>query len=379
MKDAKLAFERLLEVHNNGPNYRDLTGINAVAQFESSESVHTDFSKLCGEGRKTSGMVEMVASTILDLEYCCEELDPWDRNDVSRSAWISNIESILKSYENGRNFILGPKSKTSGDDIASPSPAKRQRRSLDSISSPKESISSSTLAQVMNVLKVCKFRLLCLQCSSSLSHFFFICFCSSCSKVPLLELEQRIFAFSGLERAVREADEADDNGSVDSTEMKEISEEQRALDRAEKIELGWKKKINSLKRIPTKRAGAIRDVLIAAIGIARKGNLDEVLVDLRSALNLHRPGAAGKARQTALAVLEKYGGCDDDGDEDEGDKDDDELSTVDDDNNDEKTSEEGESFLCTEGMMIFGCLDGNEFADRVDWKEAVNDCKTLSR
>ncbi len=143
-----------METHNNGPNYRNLTGIETLTEFESSQDVHTDFRKLCHKGRVSSGLVEMVTSTILDLEHVCQDLSPWDRTDMSREVWIGNIESIAKSYENGTSIVLGPKSRTSCVD--SPSPSKRLRRSLDSATTPRESLSSSTLSQVINVLKVSK-------------------------------------------------------------------------------------------------------------------------------------------------------------------------------------------------------------------------------
>ena len=111
----------------------------------------------------------------------------------------------------------------------------------------------------------------------------------------MIELEERIYSIIGLEKAVDEVDDANDNLSVGSSQQNEISEEQKALEKAEKIQFAWKKKINSLKFIPTKRASAIREVLISAILIARKGNLEDVLLDLRLALNLHRPGAAGRS------------------------------------------------------------------------------------
>ena len=180
-----------------------------------------------------------------------------------------------------------------------------------------------------------------------------------------------------MEKAVHEANEADDNGSVDSAEMNEIDEEQQALEKEKKLQLGWRKKINSIKYIPTKRASAIRDVLIAAIAIARKGNLEDVLIDLRSALNLHRPCAAGRCKQMALSVLEKYGGYDDDGEDNQGTDINDDLSNLGEETN--ESSEEDMTFLCTEAMMLLGCLDGNDNANRFDWTEAVNNCKSLSR
>ena len=193
---------------------------------------------------------------------------------------------------------------------------------------------------------------------------------------PLLELEKRIYSIAGLERAVNEADDANANLAADSDD--EMSEEEKALKKTEKIQLAWKRKINTLKYIETRRSSAVREVLIAAIVITRKGPLDDVLADLRNALHLHRPGAAGKARQMALAVLDNYGGYSGVDDEttlaeDEGDY------TDSDDEKEYDESSENFSYLCGEAMMLMGCLEGDNNADRVDWKDAVIGCKTVSR
>ena len=195
------------------------------------------------------------------------------------------------------------------------------------------------------------------------------------NKDPLIELETRIYSILGLERAVYDADFANDNMSTGSCESNEISEEQKAIKKIEKINIAWKKKISSLHHIPTKRVSAIREVLISSIAIARKGNLEEVLHDLRGALVLHRPGAAGRAKQTALAVLQKYGGYEHDDDIDLNDDEED----FDDENDVDDSSKDNASYLCTEAMILNGCLEGDKNADRVDWKEAVMECKTLSR
>ena len=196
------------------------------------------------------------------------------------------------------------------------------------------------------------------------------------NKDPLIELEARIYSVIGLERAVHDADDANDNMSTGSCESNEMSDEQKAMKKAEKINIAWKKKLSTLYNIPTKRASAIREVLISAITIARKGNVEEVLHDLRGALNLHRPGAAGRARQTALAVLQKHGGYQFDN---ESDLPDDEEDFSDDENDAADSTKDDVSYLCNDAMILNGCLEGDKNADRVDWKEAVIGCKTLSR
>lgn len=344
MEVAKLIFEQQWEIENNAPDYRRLTGIDLLSDFETSKQGFTRFSSLSDE----ETMATFIATKILELESHCNKLDPWDIKDISREAWRSSIEDTCDSFE--VNVVIGPKAKISSEEMSTPS--KRPRKSIESTSStPKSHVSTSTssLAQVLMALKN-----------------------------PLVELENRIYSITGLERAVHEADDANDNMSTGSSDSNEKSEEQKAEEKSEKYHLAWKKKVYSLHHIPTKRASTIREVLISAVAIARKGNLEEVLHDLRDALLLHRPGAAGRARQMALSILEKYGGIEivDDGDEYLEAEDD----IVDpDDEKDDEDSSKYDSYLCTEAMMITGCLEGDSNADRVDWREAVMGCKTLSR
>jgi hypothetical protein len=151
MELAKKAFEKQLEIEKNGPDYRTSTGIDIITEFESSKNVHTCFSKFCQENSKTSGIVGVITSKMLDLENYCEELDLWDRKDLPRAAWISNIGDITQSYERGNYIVLGPKAKCSNDDIT---PSKRQRRSLEPTPSPNTLATCSSLAQVVSALKV---------------------------------------------------------------------------------------------------------------------------------------------------------------------------------------------------------------------------------
>ena len=103
--------------------------------------------------------------------------------------------------------------------------------------------------------------------------------------------------------------------------------------------------------------------------------MNQVAADLKVALQLHRPQAAGEAKTAALGVLEKYGGYEDEDD----DMDLDALAAV----GGEKTGDEIEqtvsSFLCDEVTMMTGSIGGNEDADKCDWRDVLKTCRSISR
>lgn len=181
------------------------------------------------------------------------------------------------------------------------------------------------------------------------------------TKTPLLDLEQLVFEITGLSVTTQDADEADDN-------MSATSEDERSR-QEQKEKVAWKKTIHCLRNVDTKRSGQIREVVVEAITAARKAHLHGVVVKLRSALLLHRPMAAGECKSAALAVLDSHGGYyQEDSDSDESDADEDIVE-----------EESTPSLLPLEAMMITGNLAGDDHADRFDWIEGVNSCKTLSR
>jgi hypothetical protein len=169
--------------------------------------------------------------------------------------------------------------------------------------------------------------------------------------------------------AFEEADAAEDASASDDEDDKEDTKRQREC---------WKRKINALKNIPTVKYAIIRDIIVAAITVARKSHLNQVAADLKVALQLHRPSAAGEAKNAALGVLEKYGGYDDVENDDE-DVDLDEIAAV----GGEKTGDEAEqnvsSFLCDEVTMMTGSIGGNEDADQCDWRDVLKTCRSISR
>jgi hypothetical protein len=178
-------------------------------------------------------------------------------------------------------------------------------------------------------------------------------------------------AVSGKKRSIKEADEAAENedNSLDNENDDELIKRHNC----------WKIKINALKRVPTYRYGLIRDLIVAAITVARKSHLSQVAVELKTALQLLRPIAGGEARNAALKVLEKYGGFD--GSNNNDDDDFDELAAMDtgEPNSSDTAGAEIASLLCDEVRMISGSLGGDDFADTTDWKDAIKDCKSISR
>lgn len=193
----------------------------------------------------------------------------------------------------------------------------------------------------------------------------------------MIDLEKRIYSITGVERATKEVDEANDNVSVVSNESDDCKAESELLERAN---YAWKKKIYSLHSILPRRASAVRDIIISAIAIARKGNITDVLEDLREALKLHRPGAGGRARTMALNLLQKYGFTLREDDSNESDIEDSpsEIASIQD-SNENREDSQATSFLSSEAMMINGSLEGDDNADRVDWNDAVTTCRSVSR
>lgn len=135
-----------------------------------------------------------------------------------------------------------------------------------------------------------------------------------------------------------------------------------------------------MKRVHAHRYALIRDILIAAIAVARKSHLNQVAAELKTALQLIRPDAGKEGLNAALATLEKYGGYDgsDDEDEDFG-----ELiaANTGEANANAESGEDAEitSLLCDEVRMISGSVGGDAFADKTDWSDAIRGCKSVSR
>jgi hypothetical protein len=183
-------------------------------------------------------------------------------------------------------------------------------------------------------------------------------------------LEERIYEISGLAMADRDQTLADDNMSAGEEETAEELEREKF----KKI-VAWRKKIHSIRSIPAKRPGQIREMLVQAIAAARKANQGNIVGKLRAVLLLYHSDAAGECKQAAIAVLEDHGGYDP-GEDDESDDEEEEGTS-----GEEKDIEEAPvpSNLCFEAMCLQGSLGDYEEATRSDWTEAVKKCKAVSR
>lgn len=287
-----------------------------------------------------NGTLQILVDALLALEDKCNELSPWTRQDITRQAWRKQLNDASCAWAIDCVMQLGP----SADDISLEEEANEDPYTNPTKKQKVEPSSGTSLASIISSTKLC-----------------------------LKDLELRVFEISGKKKAIAEADKAAENQDASSDD-----EEDGELNKRRNC---WKIKINALKRAPTGRYGLIRDIIIAAITVARKSHLNQVAAELKQALQLWRPSSAGEARSAAIKVLEKYGGYDG-SDDDKEDVDFDELAaanTGDTKADDEADGAEIASLLCDEFRMISGSIGGDEFADKSDWKDAIKDCKSVSR
>jgi len=166
--------------------------------------------------------------------------------------------------------------------------------------------------------------------------------------------------------AAKDSQDADDSMST--------SEEEESAEKESKERRAWKKIVNKLHNVPSKRHVVIREMVVEAISAARKAQLKVVVGQLRSALLEFHPNAAGACKISALKVLESHGGYDHD------DEDDDDDVEEEDTNDDAADAEpEAPSALCAEAVIVNSSLDGIEDSGHHDWVDAVKSGKTLSR
>jgi len=289
-----------------------------------------------------NGTLHVLVEALLSLEEKCDQLSPWTRNDLTRKAWRKQLSDASYAWAIDCVMQLGPSADTSQQD-------KYSSENEDALSNPSKkqkvsSASGTSLANIISTLKLC-----------------------------LKDLELRVFEISGKKRAIEEADTKPGNGdaSLDEEDDHELNKRRNC----------WKIKINALRRLQSTRYGLIRDIIVAAITVARKSHLNQIAAELKAALQLLRPGAAAEAKSTAIKVLEKYGGYDGSDDEND-DVDFDEFAAAnagDANADDEADGAEIASFLCDEYRMISGSVGGDESAVTSDWRDAIKDCKSVSR
>jgi histone H1/5 len=344
-------------------DYDELTGLTLLRKFDSTGRMETrrtrekketsgtkklammPCSKLWGTGNiDGTGLPGMLVSAMLELEEHCNSLTPWEREDVTRAAWISRLEGAIHAWNDMSPSMLGSpdasRSVMNGDsasDAADITASDKKRRKLESPGGSTPGSTQLSISQIINILKQ-----------------------------PLLDLEARVAETTNLAVATRDAELADDNMSTDGSEDDKVNQE--------RLERAWKRIVNRIRNTPTKRYVQIREMLVDAITAARKAHLSDVVFKLRAALLQYHPSAAGQCKASAIKVLQEHGDYDED-DDDLEDEDDDE-------GNDEKVEAEKEempSVISAEAAILVSSLQGSDDATRADWIGAVKNCKTISR
>jgi histone H1/5 len=355
-------------------DYDELTGLNLLRKFDSSGRMETrrtrekkkakdtrrfdlmPCSKLWSTGSVDgTGLPGMLVASMLGLEENCNLLTPWERKDLTRSAWISRLEGAIYAWNdispmifgspdmvrNGKiNSIMANGAETPSQvrrDSMNTTESDRKRRKIESPGASTPSAISHSVSQIITILKQ-----------------------------PLLDLEARVAEITNLAVATRDAELADENMSTDGSEDDKANQE--------RLERAWKRIVNRIRNTPTKRHVQIREMVVDAIAAARKAHLSNVVSELRAALLQYHPSAAGRCKASAIEALEAHGDYiedeDDDTDDDEDEANDDGGGVV---------QDEIPSVISAEAAILVSCLEGSDDATRIDWINAVKDCKTISR
>jgi linker histone H1 and H5 family/Williams-Beuren syndrome DDT (WSD), D-TOX E motif len=341
-------------------DYSELTGYNALLKFEMAGRVETRrtrekkaeakarklpllrCSKLISTGNiDGTGLVGILVSSMLELEERCERLVPWDRKDVARPSWISQLEGAVPAWNSlcqepfGSSFpeTNGTPANRDSMDQSSGSATKRRRFDSPGTSAPVSGISIQEPRSILPILRQ-----------------------------PLLDLEERVADLTNVALATQDADLADENMSIDSTDDQ--------LNK-ERLERSWKKQVYKIRLTPAKKHSQIRELLVSAISAARKAHLSQVVAELRAALLLYHPTAASECKVAAIKVLEATGDYDVNEDEEESD---DEADAT-----NEDQDESAPSVLSAEAAILRSSLGGSDDARREDWVSIVKSAKTISR
>ena len=377
-------------------DYKEVTGFNALVQFESSTDTRRATREKKGQASTTAtvsklpilncsklyptgnidgtGLVGMLVSSLLDLEERCNALAQWDRTDVTRANWMNKLENAVSMWHSicadmFESSITEPSSRNnttygsldSPMDSSSRSELKRssvdQESGVSSTKRPRKTDSPSTLSMVSSVAGVPTV-------SSILTAL----------KQPLLDLEERVADITNVALATKDADLADDN-------MSSTDEGEDNLN-MERMELDWKRLINKLRSVPARHNTKIHKLLVDAITAARKAHLQQVVAELRNALLLYRPKAPHESKMAAIKVLLLHGDYDATGDNEDDEQD--EVNDIEDgenvDNNDDPAIEDAiTSVLSAEAAILRSSLGGSDDARREDWVGMVKAVRTMSR
>lgn len=346
-------------------NYNELTGLDLMIDFESENLNDSTEVRHCSrlwqkDNTFPSGSVEVLIAEILNIEEMCNDLAPWSQSDINRECWIGNLKSIGKLWNRGNVLRLGPRDGMSGEGNVSPMEEDHEENQINPHSTYNSSGSKTNRKRRKRSVANKKSE----KGPTSLHQLL------KALKGALTDLEARLYSVTGLEMAEAAINKSNENSSVASMNNSNSSATKKEI-------VAWKKKIHGLKKLSGRSVQAIRESIVSAITCARKAKQTKALRGLREALHLCSPNTAVEARELALKLLADHGDYEPpirNGDDDE-DMDSVEEVITDEEQGDDSTK----SFLCADAFMVNGCLDGDETSDRIDWKDALKECRTLSR
>jgi hypothetical protein len=137
IEQAKLDYEAQLFALESVDDYSFLTGVQLVSKFEISLGIADGCSLQYHDNETKPGIIGKLGGDLLRLEDICDGLAPWDNTSMSRDEWRQAISDTSEAWRNGCTMQLGPKERDA--DNVTASPTKRQRMSIDSVSSPNTS------------------------------------------------------------------------------------------------------------------------------------------------------------------------------------------------------------------------------------------------
>mmetsp|Transcript_9177 Transcript_9177/g.13279 ORF Transcript_9177/g.13279 Transcript_9177/m.13279 type:complete len:539 (-) Transcript_9177:783-2399(-) len=296
---------------------------------------------------KAGGVVEILASEMLELEGWISSLAPREKIDAPEQDWKVKVRETIAGWKQIAMHCIGPTEQETLPNLKcimqdqsaenEPTPLKRNSVGLAHPISEMELLQTA-VSGVLGSLKA-----------------------------QLLELEETMRSISGLEHT----SQLEEMASLHDSESEESIDENHQRQR-------WKTLIEKLNRIDTKKHAVVRHKMIDAITSARDAGQSKVVGELREALKKYRDGSAGAAKLAALEVLSRHGGIVSEKEPQEDMDTDDDLASV---TASLSEGEDGrnESLLTEDAAALGACIDGSDDAGRDEWVEAVKNCKTISR
>jgi len=331
---------------------------------------------------RDGGVFGILIAELQNLEIFCSTLQDWDRKDITRCAWLDQMKRALSEWKKSCRTIVGPPD----HDLVESDKKQEHHQGTTTNATVQEpeinmKLGGTHYRQNGDERKVDSSRMKACRPEEGKeeeSQSSVVKYLDSLKK-HLLDLEGRIYEFSGIGYASKCVEEGTENGSVVSSNFNADE-----INRETPKRPGWKKLIHSFHSISTSKSSQIREILIQAIANAKANGEHNIVGELRGALKQYRSGAASAAKAAALNVLKIHGEYNppdgDDGEKNAYDETTEFASLSQDDASISGDKlDEKDSLLSRDAAALTGNLHGDDDAGRDDWRDAVRNCKTAAR